>query len=103
MWFEILLDWVEAYPYSKSALVNASAAYIASGKLREANRYLRLLSDSDDARYYKSLWFYYNGDLDSAFELASSLSLSVPAYKDYFEQLKEYKNWKFNSFVRPQN
>lgn len=103
MWFEILLDWVEAYPYSKSALVNASAAYIASGKLREANRYLRLLSDSDDARYYKSLWFYYNGDLDAAFELASSLSLSVPAYKDYFEQLKEYKNWKFNSFVRPQN
>ena len=99
-WFEILVEWVERYPYSKPALVNASAAYLACGKLREANSFLRLLGDSDDARYYKALWFFYNGDLDSAFELVSSLDPRNPAFGSFFEQLKEYRNWKFNSFTR---
>lgn len=100
MWFEILDDWVERYPYSKPALVNASAAYLACGKLREANSFLRLLGDSDDARYYKALWFFYSGNLDSAFELVSSLDLRNPAFGSFFEQMKEYRNWKFNSFTR---
>lgn len=99
-WFDILTDWVEQYPYSKPALVNISAAYIACGQLREANEYLRLLGDSEDARYYKSLWFYYQGDFDSAFELASSLNPKNPAFGSYLQQLSEYKNWKFNSFTR---
>lgn len=100
-WFDILLDWVKQYPYSKPALVNMSAAYIACGQLREANEYLRLLSgDSEDVRYYKSLWFYYQGEFESSFKLASTLNLNNPAYSSFIQQLNEYTDWKNNSFVR---
>lgn len=100
IWFEILSDWVTYYPFSEVALLNLSAANIACGRLREADEFLRLLGDSEDVRYYRALWFFYQDDLHSAMELASSLNDKNPVFSSFVRQLNELSYWRYHSFVR---